>query len=412
MKIDILTCLFSPEAVTSARTSTDLAEELARKGHQVRVIAPYPNRPGGKVFAGYKRMPWMHDKAFQKFQVLRVFSLTSSESGLISRFMENISFGISGALAVLFLPKADVLYGNTWPIFAQGLLALVCRLRGIPLVVTVQDIYPESLSIQSRIQGKQSRLFRLLRWIDQKVKQSSAAVVVISERFRDIYIQDRRVPAEKIHVIPNWIDEGQVELEPRSNHVRRSHDIPEGAFLVVYAGNIGAASGLDAAIRAFQNLHAEQDIYLLVAGSGSKLHEWRNLAQAIRNPRVLFHTPWLESETSGVLAAASLFILPTYGNQALVSVPSKLITYMLAERPVLCCAAEGSELAEMVRDSSCGWVVPAGDAEAITRHIRELSRMHPGDLRTRGINGRNFALQHMTRSALLPRMVAIIENTA
>ncbi len=181
-------------------------------------------------------------------------------------------------MTLLFLDKPDVVYANTWPIFAQGLLALVCWLRGIPLILSVQDIYPESLSIQSRIGSARSWLFRLLRWIDLKTKQNSAAIVVISEKFKRIYVRDRRIPAEKVHVIPNWIDEQQVELNPRLNHARGSRHIPEDAFLVVYAGNVSATSGLDTVIKAFQNLTAERHIYLLVAGSGSKLLDWRTLA--------------------------------------------------------------------------------------------------------------------------------------
>lgn len=410
MNVDIVSCVFCPEPIVSARTSADLADRLAQNGHRVRVLAAFPNRPAGHVFEGYRRSLWSWDHSFSKFEVLRLFSFLSPKSGVVSRFLENISFGLTSAMAVLFLDKPDVIYGNVWPIFAQGLLSLVCHLRGIPLVLSVQDIYPESLSAQSRIAKRRNWLFRLLRWIDLKTKQGSAAVVVISERFADIYIRERGIPATKVHIIPNWIDGKQVWLEPKESNVRARHGIPEDAFVVMYAGNVATASGLDEVIKAFHGLAENRDIYLLIAGSGSKLQDWQALAEKMDNPRVLFHTPWLDSETSCMLAAADLFILPTCGDQSLVSVPSKLISYMLAARPILCCAAEDSDIARVIAKAGCGWIIPAGNPDVITRMLLALSKEPPQELRRFGEQGRNYALRHMTRSANLPRLVDLIER--
>ncbi len=409
MKIHVVSSVFSPEPIISARTSADLAEQLAREGHQVRVIADFPNRPAGKLFEGYRRRLWTWDRSFPGYAVLRVFSFLSSDSSMLSRFLENISFGIMSALAVLFLERADVAYGNVWPIFAQGLLALACRLRGIPLILSVQDVYPESLSNLSRIGDTHSWLFKLFRWIDLKTKQSCAAVVVISLRFAQIYVQDRGIATRKVHIILNWIDEKSVQVDSPANQIRRMHGIPESAFVAMYAGNIGAACGLEAIIRAFQELSAASNVYLLVAGSGSKLLEARALAEQIGNPRVLFHTPWSASETSSMLAAADLFILPTYGDQSFCSVPSKLITYMLAARPVLCCAAEDSDIARIVRNSACGWVIPAGDPDSASRMLLALSREPSQELHKFGRQGRNYALRHMTRAANLPQLIDLIK---
>jgi glycosyltransferase involved in cell wall biosynthesis len=408
MKIDIVSCVFKPEPIISARTSADLAQQLAREGHRVRVIAAFPNRPAGKVFEGYRRSLWAWDRSFKGYQVLRVFSLLSRESSLLSRFLENISFAISSSLAMLFLDRPDAVYANVWPIFAQGLLALVCHIRGIPLVLSVQDVYPESLSTLSRLGNRDGRLFRLFRWIDRKTKQSCEAVIVISTKFRQIYVRDRKVAPEKVHIIPNWTDEGTVDVSHVGEDIRRQHGIPGDAFVVVYAGNIGAACGLDSVIEAFGGLAPKRHIHLLVAGSGSMLGDAQALAAKIGNPRVHFHTPWLAAETSSVLAAADLFILPTYGDQSLVSVPSKLITYMLAARPILCCADDTSDIAKTVRSAACGWSIPSGDPETTARMIVALSYESSRDLRRFGRQGREYALRHMTTGAVLPRLVELM----
>jgi glycosyltransferase involved in cell wall biosynthesis len=130
----------------------------------------------------------------------------------------------------------------------------------------------------------------------------------------------------------------------------------------------------------------------------------------LHNPRILFHSPWLETETSSVLASASLLLLPTQGSQSFVSVPSKLISYMLAARPVLCCAAGNSDIAITIHDAGCGWVVPADDAATLSQKLRDLSQQPADELSAIGKRGRRYALQHMTRSSNLPRLVGLLEQ--
>jgi len=174
MRILIVTCVYPPEPVISAQTSAQIAEEMAGLGHQVKVLAPFPSRPMGQMYPQYKRGLLQSEICPQGYEIVRCFSFFSSVSSLLSRFLENISFGLSVFFVLLFSPRADIVYGNTWPIFAQGLLMLACKLRRMPLVLSVQDLYPESLFIQKRGFEKKSRLYALLHWMDAQIAEKMA----------------------------------------------------------------------------------------------------------------------------------------------------------------------------------------------------------------------------------------------
>src|ERR1039457_2428134 len=135
--------------------------------------------------------------------VVRCFSTTSRTASLVSRLSENLSFGLSGGLAMAMLRRPDVIYANTWPIFASGVAAVVALSRRIPIVVSVQDVYPESLFTLGRLR-KESILARLLRFLDVRIANLASDVVVISRRLERIYSSDRGVPAERLHLIANW----------------------------------------------------------------------------------------------------------------------------------------------------------------------------------------------------------------
>ena len=136
----------------------------------------------------------------------------------------------------------------------------------------------------------------------------------------------------------------------------------------------------------------------------------KKLAQDLKNDHILFHRPWLANETSTILGAADLCILPTQGAQSLVSVPSKLLSYMLASRPVLALALSDSEIARITLGSGCGWLIPPGDSKKLTEHIAEISKLSKNELRQRGEAGREFARRHYSKSANLPKVIEILEK--
>lgn len=428
MHVAIVSAIFPPEPVVSAQTSAQVAEALVQRGHQVSVITAFPNRPAGKLYPGYSRRLYRRERTPQGLEITRCFSILSPRSSLASRFLENFTFGLTSGWAVLRLTAPDVVYANTWPILASGILFAVCRLRRIPLVISVQDVYPESLVAQQRIQAG-GVIARCMQWLDGLIARGAQAVLVISERFSRIYQESRGVIPARVHVVPNWLDENSIVLrsdrDGQPDRFRKRKGIPPHAFVLAYGGNIGVAAGLEAVIEAFLRLEDRQagaSVYLLVGGEGSRLAACQALAQRSVRPhrpvsdpamgRVVFHTPWPVEETSQLLRAADLLVLPTHGLQSLASVPSKLVSYMLAARPVLALALPDSDVAEVIERSGCGWVIEPDHPELLAARIKEVKELSSDELARRGQAGREFALRNLSRSINVPRAIDILERAA
>lgn len=411
MRCVIVTCVFPPEPVVSAKTSNDIAHELVACHHNAKVIAPWPNRPAGKLYPGFSRRLFLAQPPPDSFEIVRCFSFLSPQSSVLGRLAENLSFGLTSAWQLFVSDKPNVVYVNTWPIVAAGLICLVARLRRIPTVISVQDVYPESLFSQNRFL-LQSHLAGLLRWMDRAIARSSQDVIVISERFAQIYRDDRQVPAQNVHVVPNWVDEQQVVPDEGRAQLRAEVGVGEGEFLLVYGGNIGAAAGVEGVIEAMGCLPAASRPHFLIAGSGASLAACRSLASAVAPGAISFYTPWPAEKTSPVYAAADLLVLPTQGAQSLVSVPSKLIGYMLSARPIIAQAMSGSDLAGVIGEAGCGWVVEPNQPERLADAINSAMRLSPAALRERGQAGRVYALRHFTRTVCLPQVIAILEEAA
>jgi colanic acid biosynthesis glycosyl transferase WcaI len=409
LRCTVISCVFPPEFTFSATTSASIAEELAARGHEVTVLAPFPSKPAGKLFPGYRRRLYASQKMPQSYKLIHCFGVLAPKSRLLSRLAENISFGVTAGLRLLFSKRPDVIYSNAWPVFATSIIVSAARLRGVPVVVSVQDVYPESLVAQGRT-GTGSLIFRVMRHIDAAIARSAEALIVISQRFREIYCTTRAVTAEKIHVVPNWgeltsINDGRAA----SAHFRDAKGIPQNAQLAVYAGNVGPAAGTEVLVDACEKLRDLRNAYLLIAGSGSNLTSCMARARALGLERVVFHSPWRHEETELVLGAADLLLLPTVGSQSLVSVPSKLISYLLSGRPVVSMVLPASETADIIGRAGAGWIVAPDNPDALAAEIRKIASLPAGTLQSLGKSGQAFAHENLCRESNLPKVIRVLE---
>ncbi len=411
MNVLIVSAVFPPEPVVTAQTSFQIADELFHHGHQVTVLAPFPNRPDGRLFKGYRRS--LYRREIMGFPVIRCFSFLSRKSTMGSRLLENLGFAITCSVRVLLLPRPDVLYMNSWVIFCAGMVSAAAALRGIPVAMSIQDVYPESLSQQRRVSAH-SLLFRVLRALDRRIALSAKALIVISDQFRETYQVDRGVPAERIHVLQNWGESSSINLDARGAYgLRQKYGIPDQTMLAVYAGNIGAAAGVETAIRAFEYLWNDENICLLIAGVGSSLAACQQMVEEKGlQDRIFFYSPWPKKETGIVLGAADVLLLPTQGEQSLVSVPSKLISYMLSGRPVLAMVLGNSDTAKLIIKAQAGWVIAPDDPVAAAAALKVIAASPSEDVRAAGARGLDYALCHLTREANLPRMIQLLLDTA
>ncbi len=407
MRMLIVSCVFPPEPVTSATTSAELAAELVDTGHDVSVITAFPSRPGGVLYDGFRRSWRRAELASSGYQLIRTFSSHSPRRTVCEHFFENVSFGLTASLSAM-MEKADVVYANIWPLFAADLLSRVCRARRIPFVWSVQDIHPEAALTLGKL-PMAGPIPWLLKRIDRGVAHRATALVAISQQFADFYHTQRGVPRERIHVVSNWMDESRVIPGARVGWYRRSQGIAADQFIAMYAGNVGNVAGVELLLDAAELLRDNPSVLFVVAGDGSQRSVLEARARDCQLTNVRFHYPWRPEEINDVHAAADVLVLPTRRSAAVTSVPSKLIAYMLAGRPVLAAVEADSPTARLIADARCGVCIPPESPAQFVEQIRTW-RVHPDVLSDLGNRGRAYAERHCSRKVCLPKLISILES--
>jgi colanic acid biosynthesis glycosyl transferase WcaI len=410
MHVLIVSPVFPPEPVTSAITNQHVAAGLVDSGHEVTIITAFPNRPGGKLYHGYRRR-FRSVEHIDGFKLIHCFSTLSKKATIGSRLLENLSFGISSTLNALAI-NPDIVYANTWPIISMGLITALCTCRGIPIVLNIQDIYPETAVNLAKL-AEQSLITRMLRYVDSRIVCQAAEIITISENFARFYQVDRRVPEHKIHIVYNWMDSEDIKPGVRNGKFRREQKIPDDGFVILYAGNVGAVADVETIIKSIAVLRDTSNNYdkiaVVIAGDGSHRSACENLARQYNLNKIQFFYPLRQPQVSEVQAASDVLVLPTHKAGSLSSVPSKLIAYMLSGRPILAAVEDVSDTAVILCQAQCGIIVKPEDPEAMAGELNKLMEK-PGKMVQMGVNSRRYAEHHFTRSVCVPQVIEVLER--
>jgi colanic acid biosynthesis glycosyl transferase WcaI len=395
-RIVLVSQWYPPEQAPYGHMVRELAAGLAAAGWEVTVVTGFPNHPGGEVFGGYRKR-WRLEERESGVRILRTWLATSSRRSRLSRVLGFVTFTFTSAWTVLWHTRADVIFGVTQPLSMGVVLPLLARLKRAAVVLNIQDLHPDVPIELGMVRNP--ILIRALRALERFGYRAADRLTVISEGFREHCVQ-RGGNTERIHVIHNWIDLDEVRPGPRINRFRSDAGCSAGDFIVLYAGTVGLVSGAEILVEAAKALRNYPDIKFVVVGGGPLLEPLRQLAAAAGLGLINFFPFQDRSRLGEVQAAADVSVVTLASGKGRTSVPSKLLGYMAAARPVIAAVDQDCETARTVSEAGCGVVTPPGDGMALAAAILRLKE-NSGERQRMGLSGRRYAEEHLSRPRVL-----------
>ncbi|MCP4168947.1 MAG: glycosyltransferase family 4 protein [Chloroflexi bacterium] len=393
MRILVLSQWYRPEPEAKIHL---LARDLVSRGHQVTTITGFPNYPTGELYPGY-RVRWRQWEEMDGVRVLRLPLYPDHSRSGIKRMLNYFTFAASASvLGSILSGPADVMWVYHPPL-TTGIPAWWIGLaRRIPFVYEVQDMWPETLSATGMMPS--SRIATMLGWLAKFIYHQAAAVTVISPGFKRNLIE-KGVPAERIHVIPNWADEDIYRPLPPDSELGAVYGL-NGRFNVMFAGNMGAAQGLDSVWAAAERLRDLPKMQFILIGGGVDVQRLRTAAESRRleNVRFIEHQP-IEMMPRFFALADVLLVHLKRDPLFEITIPSKTIAYLACGRPILCAVA--GDAADVTRGAGSGVVCPPENPESLVQAIRELYTMSPEHRSQLGQAGRQAYLSSYTRAVLV-----------
>jgi len=407
MRILFLTMYYKPDNAATGILMAELAEELAEQGHDVRVVTSMPHYSTNAIWPEYRGKAWMRERQ-GKILVQRVWSYVPvNKDRLLPRFFSYLSFTLLSALAGQLMPRPDVIVTpSPSPPLTNGASAyLLGRLRGVPFISNIQDIYPD-VAIRMGVM-KNPAVIAGYKKLERFVYAHSAAITVISEGFRQNLVA-KGVPPERIEVIPNFIDAAFVAPHPRRNEFSREQGWDD-KFVALFAGNVGMSQGLDTVLEAAALLRDIPDLLFAIVGNGASKPALLAQAEALGLTNVQFLPYQSYDQVPLLYSAADLGLIPLRRGFTNDSVPSKLFTIMGVARPLVAGVDSHSETAQVIAASGCGLRVEPEDAGALADAVRTLYEDRDR-CEEMGRRGRLHVEAHYTRVSVARQYEAIFER--
>ena len=365
----IVTEHFQPSTGATAQLISDLAGGLLRKGHHITVLTSTPG-PSSTT------------------QGLRIFRSTHTSKSSVSLFYK-ASRGLRFTLWSLFslstyAGRDDVLLIVSNPPFIGVVGILNKILNGSKYIYLFQDLFPRSAQLTGVLpsRGPASYLWYLLL---KKVCKDSAKTIVLSEAMKERCQKEYGLTEERLAVIHNWAVETALPLQKAQNPIAKDWQVTN-KLTIQYSGNFGRLHEIITLLEAARLL-VDEDFQFVFVGGGAKQNQIIQYIKQFSLTNISLY-PYQERAalpySLGATDISAIGLIP--GSEDTVA-PSKFYGIIASGKPVLLLARHTTDIARLIRDNHCGFVVDPGDPLAVVSCLRYVSK-HPHVLAEQAVNSR------------------------
>lgn len=291
--------------------------------------------------------------------IYRVFKNFKSKDNLFGRLFNYVSFFFLAVVKLYQLSLAknkDIIISVSNPPI-MPLLAVWLKSDKNKVVYILHDLYPD-IAIKMGVIKENSLIAKFMYKINNYVFLRVDKVIVLGRDMKKYLINQYNLPTEKIEVISNWSTKKDVQIAEKNRNDK---------FRIIYSGNIGRFHDLTMAVEAVKDLN---DVELIFIGEGAQKDRLMQLSKDRMN--IKFYPFLDDNEYNSILQSADALLVSLEKNLSGMAVPSKFYTYMSIGRPIICISDIKTEMAMVIQENNCGFVVEHGEVDKFKKNLCQL----------------------------------------
>lgn len=395
MKILILTQYFPPETGAPQNRLHSLAGYFSNLGAEVSILTAMPNYPKMEVFDGYRGKFYKYEEQ-GNIKVHRAWIFVSKSKSVIFRLLNYFSFVFSSLLiGIIKINKHDIIICESPPLFL-GISALILKwFKNSKLVFNVSDLWPESaekldIVTNKLLLGISYKLEGLLYAKSNLVSgQTQGIVKNISDRY----------PQIKTYWLPNGIDFNQYNIQANGADFRLTYAINSSDFILMYAGILGYAQGLDVIIKSAFITKNFPEIKYVIIGDGPEKEKLLALSKELNLSNLIFIGNIPRENMSNAIASCNVYIVPLKKNDLFLgAIPSKLFEPLAMGKPILL-GVDGEARELFIEKGNGGLFFTPEDADELAEKVLYLNA-NRNEISLLGDNGKKFVSINFNREKI------------
>jgi len=408
MRLVYLSHYFPPESNAPAARVHELSRALVRLGHEVHVVTGQPSHPHGVIYPGYRAAEYRRDEV-DGIQVHRVPTFPAANRGVLVRGLGYAAMPAAQvAYAARRLPPVDLVLATSPQIFT-GLAGLaLARLRRIPFVLEVRDLWPESIVSVGALPPRHP-VIRALERLEHRLYRGAAGIVSVTDSFVAHFLAHGVDPA-RIAVIKNGADLDLFDPETPPAPLRERLGVAANALLVLFCGTIGMAHDVGLLARAAAILPPDLDVHFVIVGDGAGRAALAAEITALGvGARVHLLPAVPRHEVPGLLAAADVSAVVLRDSPTFAGVlPSKIFEAMAMRTPIV--LGVRGEAQALVEAAHAGLAFSPGDPNALLASLRALADLGVTGRHALGMAARDHVLLHHDRNRQAGQLARFLER--
>jgi glycosyltransferase involved in cell wall biosynthesis len=408
MRILLLHQYFLEENDSGGSRWNEMSKAWTDAGNEVVVLAGMIHANASEKRPEYKRKHFVK-KTQRNTIVWRCHVSESYNKSFTGRLWAYFSFMLSSLWAGVFKVKGkfDVIVVSSPPLFVGFSGYIISRIKRIPFVFEVRDLWPESAIDTGVLTNKV--IIKMAYWFENFIYKKARLINVLTPAFYKTLKEVKKVPEEKLIMIPNASDftlSEELLLNFDREAFRKEMDL-DGRFVVTYVGAHGVANHLEQLIEAGKRLQDTNVLFQLI-GHGMEKEKLRKLVIEMNVKNVRFLDPVPKKEVFKYILASEMGASVLKKVDAFKTVYSnKSFDYMSCKTPILM-AIDGVSR-ELVEEAGCGIFVEPENIDEYDKKIR-MYLSNPLRLKEEGNNGYEYARKNFDRTALAKKYLERIKE--
>jgi glycosyltransferase involved in cell wall biosynthesis len=385
-RVLLVTTNYWPEPTGIAVYTTDLAEALKTKNHQVTVLTSLPHYPWWKVPNEFAHL----DEGVTSqngVEVIRAKHLVPPKMNALlrMRFEFSLWWNLKRVSKRFNNNEFDVVIA-CMPTVAAGVIGnKIAKKFGVSFGLIVQDLSGAGAK-QSGLRGG-ALISKVAHLVEGSALHGADSLVVVSPAMRDVVV-GLGVDSKKVNQILNYSARSIDPIDKAA--ARKKFGWAEGEFVVIHTGNMGAKQDLENVVKAAEALGRNSVIKIYLIGHGNQENTLKQLCAGKENISVMAAVS--DKDYSALLSAADLLLVNERSTQMEMSLPSKLTSYLYSERPVIAAVPRGGATWKFLE--GVAELVDAGDPKKLATKIEDLSK-NLSRLDQLAKLGSEFAVKHL-----------------
>ena len=394
MKLLILTQYFPPEVGAPQNRLFELAVRLHRLGVDITVLTAMPNYPQMEIYKGYEEKKYIYEE-IEGLKIHRASIYVSKNKSIIPRLRNYFSFVISSArIGKSKLGNFDFLFCESPPLFLGYSAMRLAQQKKAKLIFNVSDLWPESAEKLGVVTNK----LMLKLAYDLEAKLYKRSVLVTGQTQGICESIGNRFPSVKTYWLPNGVDLGYYDPQKiETTDWRKKNNFSDLDFILVYAGIIGIAQGLEVILKAAKSLIDKPDLKFVFIGSGPEKDKLIQMKNELKLTNVFFLEAISKKEMPAILKTVNASIIPLRKlDLFLGAIPSKIFECLAMEVPILL-GVNGEARGLFIDKGNAGLYFEPENPDELALAINVLIQDKSRAIQL-GKNGRHFVNEHFNRN--------------